>query len=253
LSSYDTEVQTLEVSRIETDGLILDVGGGGEGIIGRLNGKQVVAIDTHERELVDTCNEALKVVMDAADLKFLPKSFEVCTAFFSLMYIPKSIHQKVFEEVFRVLKDNGKFLIWDARIPDNTTDYKTFIVHLKVKLPHEEVKTGYGVKWQTQSLEYFKEIAKLTGFKLTRESSKNVIFHLELQKKIWTYSAATTEDETLPQPTSMIHAQVIKVEASNNQICDGNCLKTRCTCTPCTSIRHLLLGWLGSNPIHKPT
>jgi DUF917 family protein len=65
LSSYDTEVQTLEVSRIETGGLILDVGGGGEGIIGRLNGKQVVAIDTREGELVDTLNEALKTVMDA--------------------------------------------------------------------------------------------------------------------------------------------------------------------------------------------
>jgi ubiquinone/menaquinone biosynthesis C-methylase UbiE len=184
LSSYDTEVQTLEVSRIETGGLILDVGGGGEGVIGRLNGKQVVAIDTREGELVDTRNEALGVVMDAADLKFLPKSFEVCTAFFSLMYIPKSIHQKVFEEVFRVLKDKGRFLIWDVRIPENVVGCKTFIVHLKVKLPNEEVETGYGVRWQTQSIEYFREMAKLTGFKATRESSKNEIFHIEIQKQI---------------------------------------------------------------------
>jgi ubiquinone/menaquinone biosynthesis C-methylase UbiE len=94
LSSYDTDVQTVGVSRIETDGLILDVGGGGEGIIGRLNGEQVVVIDTREGELMETHNEALKVVMDAADLKFLPKSFDVCTAFFSLMYIPKSIHRR---------------------------------------------------------------------------------------------------------------------------------------------------------------
>ena len=47
-SDYNAETQTIEVSRIETNGLILDVGGGGEGIIGRLNGKQVVAIDTRE-------------------------------------------------------------------------------------------------------------------------------------------------------------------------------------------------------------
>jgi ubiquinone/menaquinone biosynthesis C-methylase UbiE len=184
LSRYDTEVQTLEVSRIETRGLILDVGGGGEGIIGRLNGKQVIAIDTREEELVNTRNEALGVVMDAADLKLLPKSFEVCTAFFSLMYIPKSIHQKVFGEVFRVLKDNGRFLIWDVRIPDNAAGQKAFIVHLKVKLLNEEVKTGYGVRWRTQSLEYFREMAKLTGFKVNRESSNNEIFHLELQKQI---------------------------------------------------------------------
>jgi ubiquinone/menaquinone biosynthesis C-methylase UbiE len=100
------------------------------------------------------------------------------------MRIPKSIHQKVFEEVFRVLKDKGRFLIWDVRIPENAAGYKAFIVHLKVKLPNEEVRTGYGVKWQTQSLEYFKEMAKLTGFKATRESSKNEIFHIEIQKQI---------------------------------------------------------------------
>ena len=183
-SSCDTETQTIEVSHIETNGLILDVGGGGEGIIGKLNGKQVVAIDTRERELMETRNEALKVVMDAADLKFLPKSFEVCTAFFSLMYIPKRIHQKVFEEIFRVLKDNGRFLVWDVRIPESAAGYKAFIVHLKVKLPNEEVETGYGVRWQTQSLEYFKEMARLTGFKVTRELCKNEIFYLEMRKQI---------------------------------------------------------------------
>ena len=173
MSSYDTDVQTVGVSRIGTDGLILDVGGGGEGIIGRLNGEQVVAIDMCEGELMETHNEAQKVVMDAADLKFLPKSFDVCTAFFSLMYIPKSIHQKVFEEVFRVLKDKGRFLIWDARIPENVAGYKAFIAHLKVKLPNEEVETAYGARWQAQSPEHFKEMARLTGFKVTKESSKN--------------------------------------------------------------------------------
>lgn len=182
-SSYETEPQSIEVSRIETDELILDIGGGGEGIIGRLHGKQVVAIDTREEELMETNNEALKVIMDAADLKFFPKSFDTCTAFFSLMYIPKSIHQKVFEEVFRVLKDHGRFLIWDVRIPDNVAGYKVFIVHLKVKLLNEEVETGYGVRWQTQSIEYFRELARLTGFKITSELSKEEIFHLELQKK----------------------------------------------------------------------
>jgi len=183
-SSYITETQSIEVSRITTNGLILDIGGGGEGVVGKLNGKQVVAIDTREEELKDTRNEALKVVMDAADLKFLPNSFDVCTSFFSLMYIPKSMHQKVFEEVFRVLKDNGRFLVWDARIPENAGGYKSFIVHLKVKLPNEEVETGYGVRWQTQSLEYFRELARLTGFKVTRDFGKSEIVHLEMQKEI---------------------------------------------------------------------
>ncbi len=182
-SSYKTKLQSIEVDRVETDGLILDIGGGGEGIIGRLHGKQVVAIDKREEELMETNNEALKVVMDAAELWFLPKSFDVCTAFFSLMYVPKDMHQKVFAEVFRVLKDHGRFLIWDVRIPDNVEGYKTFIVHLKVRLPNEEVETGYGVRWQTQSIEYFRELATVTGFKITSELCKEEIFHLELQKE----------------------------------------------------------------------
>jgi hypothetical protein len=62
-----TTTQSIELSPLETKGFILDIGGGGEGIIGKLNGTQVVAIDTSERELAETKNEALKVVMDATD------------------------------------------------------------------------------------------------------------------------------------------------------------------------------------------
>lgn len=180
---WNTEVQSVEINPIETDGLILDVGGGGEGIIGRLNGRQVVAIDTSEKELMETHNQALKVVMDATDLRFLPKSFDVCTAFFSLMYIAKSMHGKVFGEVFRVLKDNGRFLIWDARIPENPGSYDTFFVNLRIRLLGGEVETGYGVRWQTQSLEYFRELAKSAGFTAINERQHHEIFYLEAEKR----------------------------------------------------------------------
>ena len=182
--TYSTKKQSIELSPIETDGLILDIGGGGEGIIGKLNGRQVIAVDTSERELRETQNEALKVVMDATDLKFLPESFEVCTSFFSLMYIPKDKHLKVFREVYRVLKNYGKFLVWDARIPEKLGDYKAFIVRLKVRLPNEETEAGYGVKWHTQNIQSFKELAQKTKFKIINEWSKGEIFYLEMSKKV---------------------------------------------------------------------
>jgi ubiquinone/menaquinone biosynthesis C-methylase UbiE len=181
---WKTEVQSVEVSPIEADGFILDLGGGGEGIIGKLNGNQVVAIDTRKEELMETHNQALKVVMDAADLMFLPKSFDVCTAFFSLMYMPKKIHRKVFEEVSQVLKDNGRFLVWDVRIPESVAAYRTFYLDLKVRLPNEEVKTGYGVRCQAQSLEYFRELARSTGFEVVKESHKDETFYLEMRKQV---------------------------------------------------------------------
>ncbi len=36
--TYNTKIHSIELSPIETEGLILDIGGGGEGIIGELNG-----------------------------------------------------------------------------------------------------------------------------------------------------------------------------------------------------------------------
>jgi SAM-dependent methyltransferase len=100
------------------------------------------------------------------------------------MYIPKSKHLKVFEEAHRVLKDDGKFLIWDVRIPERHGDYKAFVVRLKVQLPNEEIETGYGVKWHTQNIEYFKELAQKTNFKIVNEWSKGEIFCLEMSKNM---------------------------------------------------------------------
>jgi ubiquinone/menaquinone biosynthesis C-methylase UbiE len=178
-----TNLQYVELKPLKTEGLILDIGGGGEGIVGRLNGEQVVAIDTREEELEGTQNEALKVVMDASDLKFLPDSFHMCTAFFSFMYIPKRKHLKVFEEVYRVLTENGKFAVWDVRIPASERKFKEFIVPLRITLPDEVVETGYGVKWQVQNMEHFKQIAHQTRFQVVNEWSREEIFHLEMIKQ----------------------------------------------------------------------
>jgi len=181
--TYCVETQSIELNPIETDGFILDIGGGGQGIIGNLNGHQVVAIDKNERELEETQNKALKVVMDATELKFLSQSFDVCTSFFSLMYIPKNNHLKVFKEAHRVLNDSGRFLVWDINIPERVRGYKAFMVRLKVKLPDEEIEAGYGVEWQEQNIEYFRELARKTKFRIINEWGKGGIFYLEMSKE----------------------------------------------------------------------
>jgi ubiquinone/menaquinone biosynthesis C-methylase UbiE len=143
---YTTRAQGIKLSPSKTEGLILDIGGGGEGVIGKLNGRQVVAIDTRAEELKETGNQALKIVMDAVDLKFLPESFDLCTSFFSFMYITHDKHVRVFSEAYRVLKDKGRFLIWDTRMPLANEGYTVFVVDLEIQLPNEEIKTKYGVK-----------------------------------------------------------------------------------------------------------
>ena len=47
---YRFEPQSLTVEDFAADGLILDLGGGGEGIIARVKGQQVVAIDLSQRD-----------------------------------------------------------------------------------------------------------------------------------------------------------------------------------------------------------
>ncbi len=183
IGCYVVDTQSIVLNPLRTAGHVLDIGGGGEGIIGKLNGRQVIAIDINQRELEETDNQALKIVMDVTDLKFLPNTFEICTAFFSLMYIPHNRHLKVFEEIYKVLKNKGRFLIWDAKIPETDKDFSDFVVLLKVKLPNEEIETGYGSRWQPQDLGYFVELAKQTGFQVLNSWNQKRIFYLEMLKE----------------------------------------------------------------------
>ena len=109
---YQFEQVKLEIKDFKADGFILDIGGGGEGVIGRLKGIQVIAIDIIKNELLEAADGPFKILMDARDLSFLEASFNTATAFFSLMYIKtKEDQQKIFNEVGRVLKPGGKALV----------------------------------------------------------------------------------------------------------------------------------------------
>src|SRR5690348_9375055 len=71
--------QDFVVAEFQASGYILDIGGGGEGIIGQMKPHQVIAIDLSKRELEEAPAGPLKIVMDAADLKFLDASFDTAT------------------------------------------------------------------------------------------------------------------------------------------------------------------------------
>lgn len=58
----------------ELTGSVLDIGGGGEGIIGRLYGKNVTAIDIRQEELDEAPEGPTKLCMDAAIWSFPRKA-----------------------------------------------------------------------------------------------------------------------------------------------------------------------------------
>lgn len=78
-----TEKQRIKLDKFDTNDWVLDIGGGGEGVIGQLLKDRVISIDPNKRELEEAPSEegVLKIVMDAKELKFLDKEFSKATSF----------------------------------------------------------------------------------------------------------------------------------------------------------------------------
>lgn len=127
----------------ELSGKILDIGGGGEGIIGRLYQAQVTAIDLRQEELDEAPGGFEKIPMDATDLQFPNGSFQHVTFFFTLMFMDADVQQKAILEGARVLTSGGLLHIWDCAIASAYPE--PFCISLDIQLPEERISTTYGV------------------------------------------------------------------------------------------------------------
>lgn len=177
--------QPVDVEDFEADGCILDIGGGGEGIIGRLKGAQVVAIDPSLRELEEAPPGPLKIIMDARELQFLDDTFGTATSFFTLLYVEPAAKPEVLGEVFRVLVPGGLFLIWDVVLPRCLDEDKDIVVFLlQVRLPDEEISTGYGAHWPEvqQDLATYVQLAEGVGFEILEQRQQDQLLFLKLRK-----------------------------------------------------------------------
>ena len=180
------EQRTVTVDDFESSGPILDVGGGGEGIIGILKGDRVIAVDLRKSELEEAPDGPVKIIMDARDMPFLDETFETATAFFSLMYLKSEAdQQRVLGDVFRVLKPGGRFLVWDASVCRPTeTDKEVYVILLRVLVKDQEIETGYGQSWPGEEHEvaYYVGLAKEAGFQVASRTEHDQLFFLELRK-----------------------------------------------------------------------
>lgn len=158
----------LEVRDFESDGLTLDIGGGGEGVIGRLKGPQAIAIDLRQDELDEAPDGPQKIVMDARELTFPNDHFGTATAFFSMMYMKtRDDHQKVMAEAFRVLKPGGRLYMWDIDLSKRTANKKAaYMVPVQYQVGQFKKGTAYGVRWPDQIRDetYYLELAREAGF-----------------------------------------------------------------------------------------
>jgi SAM-dependent methyltransferase len=161
------ELQEMKLEDFPAEGLILDIGGGGEGVIGRLKGKQVVAIDLYAWGMNRTPPGPLKLVMDATDMKFLDASFGTVTSFFTLMYMKPQAQEKALREVYRVLKPGGRLRIWEVALPALSDPKKDIVLYpFRFILPNETVETGYGTPLPKNPMDaqYYSTLVKAAGF-----------------------------------------------------------------------------------------
>jgi len=166
---------------------ILDIGGGGWGVIGQLKGQQVVTIDISEKELREAPpGPFVKIVMDARRLQFLDNSFPTATVFFTFMFLAPADHEQVFRELRRVLTPGGRLLIWDAVLPKLADARKKFAsIPITFKLPGKEINAGYGTYLVPggQGLAHFEELAGRMGFAVAANKTSQDWFFLELVKR----------------------------------------------------------------------
>ncbi len=156
-------------------------------MIGRLKGRDVVAIDIRKDELEECAQGPLKIVMDARDLKFLDESFDTATAFFSMMYMKTAEdHQKVMREVWRVLKPRGRLYIWEVDLPERpATDKEFYLVPLRYRVGDYEMGTGYGMRWPDgpRGEAYYIQLVEDAGFQHLATERCSHILYFVLAKK----------------------------------------------------------------------
>lgn len=165
----------------DISGTILDIGGGGEGVISRIYGVNVIAIDNSQQELDEAPDCCEKRLMDATDLDFPNCSFDNVTFFYSLMYMSKDAQAKAIGEVRRVLKPGGHVYIWDTNIHSAYPD--PHIVDLDIVSDRMAIHVSYGiVKQETQSCESILPILESDGLKIQHVSRQSNQFFIRCKR-----------------------------------------------------------------------
>lgn len=184
-SLRETEVQNIKLQGFSEKGLILDIGGGGEGFVSRIEGDRVCALDIRMSEIREAQihgHSSNWFVADGANLCFKDEVFDIVTLWFSLGYMSDwNTKQAVLEAAYRALKKNGRLSIMASSIPETT---ERLILWATFTLPDGILsKTGYGVRGgQSQTLPRILELVTKAGFSQHHYEDHDEWFKVDSQK-----------------------------------------------------------------------
>jgi len=184
-STYSTSIQKITLDHIQTEGVILDIGGGDEGLVSRIEGSKVCAVDIRLSEIREAQiygPPANWFVADGRNLCFQNDVFDVVTLWFSLGYMSDwAIKQSVLIEAHRVLDKKGKLWILASTIPKSC---KRFIFWGHFTLPDGSIsQTGYGVRGgQGQTLDRIADLLESTGLKIQSKEDNDAWFEIQAVK-----------------------------------------------------------------------
>jgi ubiquinone/menaquinone biosynthesis C-methylase UbiE len=181
-SVFETPLQYIMLQGLPSDKLILDIGGGGEGLASRIGKQQVCAIDFRMNEIREAKIHVAPsnwFACDARSLCFMNFTFDFATLWFALGYMRNDdTKKKVLNEVFRVLKPKGTLSLMASKV---VCEKDVFVIHILFTLPDgTESKTGYGVIGnQKQTLETILSILTSVGFEICDSKEHEYWFHIE--------------------------------------------------------------------------
>lgn len=184
-SSFVTPIQLIDLEPIPGRESILDIGGGGEGLVSRLEGQRVFAVDIRfdkiqEARLYDVHSQW--ILADARSICFQDASFNVASFWFSLGYFHSfKLKFAALAEAFRCMKEGGLLSIIAAKIA-NKEEKHVFNAHFV--FPNGSIsQIGFGVRGkQNQNVAIISQLVRSAGFKVIGSERHKYWFRIEALK-----------------------------------------------------------------------
>ena len=187
MRTYEPPSQKIQLERIEKKGLVVDIGGGGEGLVSRLEGARVCAVDIRMDEIREARIHnppSNWFACDGSQLCFHSSTFDIATFWFSLGYMKGwKLKADVLGEAYRVLGHGGVILIKAARVDCKEERY---VFKVDYTLPDGSLsRTGYGLKGQqNQTMKTVAELVQDVGFQVVACHDYGHWFSIEGSKSL---------------------------------------------------------------------